>query len=93
MPCLLIVIGLFVPRVVLAFLWLLTDYLSRAYETQLWPLLGFLFLPYTTLAYAIAINQGGGVNGIWMVLFVLGVLLDFGVIGGTARSRRAREQV
>ena len=91
MPCLLILIGLFVPRVVLAFLWLLTNYLSRAFETQLWPLVGFLFLPYTTLAYAIAINQGGGVNGIWMVFVIVGVLLDFGILGGTARSRRRSE--
>jgi hypothetical protein len=91
MPCLLIMIGLFVPRLTLFFLWLLSSYLSRAFETHLWPLLGFFVLPYTTLAYAIAINEGGALKGIWLALFVLGILLDFGVLGGTAHSRRRNQ--
>lgn len=92
MPCLLILIGLFIPRVTLLFLWLLTGYVGRAFETTLWPLLGFFFLPYTTLAYAISIQEGGSLKGLWLVLFVLGVLLDFGVLGGAERTRRKREQ-
>jgi len=92
MPCLLILVGLFIPRVTLFFLWLLTGYVGRAYETSLWPLLGFFFLPYTTLAYAIAMNEGGSLKGFWLVLFVLGILLDFGVLGGASRTRRRREE-
>lgn len=92
MPCLLILMGLFIPRVTLFFLWLLTSYLNRAYETHLWPLLGFFFLPYTTLAYAISMNEGGALKGFWLVLFVLGILLDFGVIGGASQSRRKKDR-
>jgi hypothetical protein len=88
MPCLLIMLGLFLPRVVLFLLWLLTPYLTRAFETALWPLLGFFVMPYTTLAYAIAINEGGALKGVWLALLVLGILLDLGAHHGTARSRR-----
>ncbi len=92
MSCLLILIGLFIPRITLFFLWLLSTYVSRAFETTMYPLLGFIFLPYTTLAYTIAMNEGGGLKGIWLVLFVLGILLDFGVIGGGASHSRRRKE-
>ena len=86
--CLLVLIGYFVPRLTLFFLWLLTNYLGRAYQTHIWPLLGFFFLPYTTLAYAIAMNAFGGIQDLGLVLFVLGVLLDFGALGGGAHAHR-----
>jgi hypothetical protein len=88
MGCLLAIVGLITPRVVLAILWIFTDYLSRAFETFLWPLLGFFFLPTTTLAYAVATNSLGGFEGWGLVVLILGVLLDFGVLGGGARARR-----
>ena len=90
MGCLLAVLGLLTPRVVMVLLWLFTNYLSRAFETFIWPLLGFIFLPTTTLAYAVAQNSFDGLKGIGLLIFVLGVLLDFGLLGGGARSRRRR---
>ena len=83
MGCLLALIGLITPRVVMVFLWVFTNYLSRAFETFLWPLLGFFFLPTTTLAYAVAKNSLGGFQG-WGL---------FGFIGGGARGRRARRRL
>lgn len=91
MPCcLLALLGLAIPRVALVFMWLF-NYLDRSYQTHIWPLIGFFFLPYTTACYAIAMNACGGLSGIGLVLFVVGVLLDFGVIGGGARSRQQRQ--
>ena len=52
-----ILLGFFTPRIVLMILWLFTNYLTRAYETYVWPTLGFVFLPATTLAYAIAVPE------------------------------------
>jgi len=52
------------------------------------PLLGFLFLPWTTIAWAIAQNELGGTNGIGLLVIVLGLLADIGVLGGGARGRR-----
>ena len=52
MPCLLLIIFLAFPRIALVLLFLSSNYLQRAYHGLLLPLLGFLFLPLTTLAYA-----------------------------------------
>jgi hypothetical protein len=49
----------------------------------LWPALGFLFMPYTTLAYMWAVlNNNKMVNGLWLVVVVIAVLADLGFIGG-----------
>ena len=82
MGCLLALLVLAIPRTVMVVLWLFTDYLATAYGTWVWPLLGFFFLPTTTLAYAVAQNRYDGVRGIGLVLVVLGVLLDLGALGG-----------
>jgi hypothetical protein len=90
MGCLIAVLGLLTPRVVMVLLWLFTNYLSRAFDTFIWPLLGFFFLPTTTLAYAVAQNSFDGLKGFGLLIFVLGVLIDFGLLGGGARSRLVR---
>jgi hypothetical protein len=88
MGCLLVILGLLTPRVVMVLLWLFTNYLSRAFHTFIWPLLGFVFLPTTTLAYAVAKNSLGGIKGWGLALLILGVLIDFGMLGGGSRARR-----
>jgi len=87
--CVLILLGLFTPRIVLFILWLFTNYLSRAYDGFVLPLLGFLFLPATTLAYAIAQNELGGVNGLGLIVVLIGLAIDVGLLGGGARQRRS----
>jgi hypothetical protein len=51
MPCLLVILVLAFPRIVLACLFLFTNYLTNAYHGLLIPVIGFFFLPLTTLAY------------------------------------------
>jgi hypothetical protein len=88
--CILVLLALVGPRFVLFVLWLLTEYLNRAFDNFLLPFLGFLFLPWTTLAYAIAQNElGGALSGIGLVVLVIGFLIDVGVLGGGARRRYA----
>ena len=58
-------------------------------DTFVIPFLGFLFLPWTTLAYAVAQNSFGGLHDIGLLLVILGVLADVGVFGGGARYRNA----
>jgi hypothetical protein len=79
-------LGLVMPRFIMVVLWLFTDYLSRAYDGWLLPLIGFFVLPTTTLAYAIAENSMHGARGFGLVLIVLGVLVDVGVIGSRGRG-------
>jgi hypothetical protein len=93
--CLVVVFSLITPRLVLVVLWL-TDYLAAAYASWIWPTLGFLFLPTTTIAYALAVNDLSStptvgdteVSAAGVILIVVGVLIDLGAIGGGARSKR-----
>ena len=42
-------LALLVPRITIALLWLLTNWFVGVFPNILWPLLGFIFLPLTTL--------------------------------------------
>lgn len=53
---------------------------------MLWPLLGFFFLPFTTLAYAWAINANGSLSGIYLVVFVIALFMDLANGGGQSTS-------
>jgi hypothetical protein len=87
--CVLVLLAFFTPRIVLVLLWLFNQsYLNSAYETWVWPTLGFFFLPATTLAYAIAQNEFGGLGGLGVVVVLIGVAVDVGLLGGGARQRR-----
>jgi len=52
MPCLLLILFVAFPRVALVLLFFFCTYLQRAYHGLLLPILGFIFLPLTTLVYA-----------------------------------------
>lgn len=64
------------PRLAIFALFLSSDWLGRAYELNLWPFLGFLFLPWTTLAYAYAVNEGGGLEGPYLFLWLVALMTD-----------------
>ena len=83
MPCLLLLVVLAFPRVVLVLLFLLSNYLQRAYHDLLLPILGFVFLPLTTLVYAWMVNNHHSLDyGVNLVILIVAVLIDVGGIGG-----------
>jgi hypothetical protein len=87
-PCLLLVIILMFPRVILALMWLLTTYLQRAFhESLLIPLLGFIFLPLTTIVYAWEVNNHMATAGINLLWLLIAVLIDLGGLGGGAHRQ------
>ena len=88
MCCVFILLAFFTQRIVLFVLWLFTNYLSRAFDGFVLPFLGFLFLPATTLAYAIAQNELGGLNGLGIIVVLIGLAVDIGLLGGGASRRR-----
>ena len=90
MPCLLVVVVLLFPRIVLACLFLLSNYLERAYHGLLIPLIGFFFLPLTTLAYAWMVNTHQEIAGINLIIMVIAVVIDLGGLGGGEYHRRQR---
>lgn len=88
MPFLVGCLALGTPRFAILLVVIFSDYIGRAYETTLWPVLGFFFMPLTTLSYAFAINDNGSVEGMHLVLVVVAVLLDLGLVGAGSRARR-----
>ncbi len=90
MPCLLLILFLAFPRVALLLMYFLTNYIERAYHGVLIPLLGFLFLPLTTLAYAWMLNNNVSVAGINLLWLALAALIDLGSFGGGYRRRGRR---
>jgi uncharacterized oligopeptide transporter (OPT) family protein len=90
MPCLLLLVVLAFPRVVLVVLYLTSTYLQRAYHDLILLVLGFLFLPITTLAYAWIVNTHRPIDGVNLVILVLAVLIDAGGLGGGEWHRRRR---
>jgi hypothetical protein len=91
MPCCAILLILFLgPRVALVAIALFSNYLGRAFGGILMPFLGWLFLPWTTLAYAWAINSRGELAGFHAIVVVVALLVDLGIIGGGAAKRKRR---
>jgi hypothetical protein len=90
MPCLVVILVLAFPRIVLACLFLLSNYLERAYHGILIPLIGFFFLPLTTLAYAWMINTHQEIAGINLIILIVSVVIDLGGLSGGEYHRRRR---
>jgi len=87
MPCLLLVVTLAFPRLVLVLMFLFSNYLERAYHGLILPILGFIFLPLTTIAYAWIVNSHAPIAGVYLVVLILAVVLDVGAVGHGASRR------
>ena len=90
MPCLLLLLVVAFPRIVLALVFLMSGYLQRAYDNFLILLLGFLFLPLTTLTYAWMVNNHRHLDGVNLIILVVAVVIDAGGLGGGEWHRRRR---
>ncbi len=90
MPCLLVILLLAFPRIALALLFFFSNYLQRAYHGLILPLLGFVFLPLTTLAYAWMVNTSQPTEGINLLILVVAIVIDVGGLGGGEYHRRSR---
>jgi hypothetical protein len=90
MPCILLLLFLAFPRVMLVLLFLFTNYLSRAYHGLLIPLLGFIFLPLTTIVYAWEVNSHYPIQGVYLLVLIITVVIDLGGLSGGEWHRRTR---
>ena len=89
MACLLVLIVLFFPRVVLVVMYLTSNYLQRAFDHEvLIPLLGFIFLPLTTLVYAWEVHSAMPIAGVNLIILIVAVIIDVGGWGGAYGRRR-----
>ncbi|SRR5581483_4811667 len=97
MPCcILALLALFGPRLILVGIWLFNnEYMSRALNNIFLQCLGFLFLPWMTLAYIFSFNtfpgtQVGGLDTTGIVITLLGLLLDILSYTGSGYGNRDR---
>jgi hypothetical protein len=90
MPCLLLIVVLAFPRVVLVLMFLLSNYLQRAYNGLLVPLLGFFFLPLTTIVYAWLTNSRLPLAGVNLIILIVAAIIDVGGWSGGEWRRRRR---
>jgi hypothetical protein len=88
MGCLFALLAGFAPRIALVLVWIFTNLVDRAFTGFLLPLLGLIFLPFTTLIYVLAYRPVVGVTGWGWVFVFLGLLFDLGSYGGGVFSRR-----
>jgi hypothetical protein len=87
--CLVLLIAIFSPRLALALTWIFTPWVDRAFGPIIWPILGIIFLPLTTLLYVILWNTGGrGVTGWEWIVVVLAFFGDVVAHGASAAKRR-----
>jgi len=90
MPCLIVLLAAAFPRLAIAVLFFFTTFLDRAYHSLILLILGFLFLPLTTIVYAWIINERHPLDGLYLLALIVAVLVDLGLIGhGEYRRRRA----
>ena len=91
MPCLFVILFVAFPRIALALLFFLSNYLQRAYHGMfLILLIGFIFLPLTTLAYAWMVNTHQAIAGVNVIILIIAVLIDGGGLGTGEYHRRSR---
>jgi ACR3 family arsenite efflux pump ArsB len=89
-PCLLLIVFLAFPRIALVSIFLFSNYLQRAYHGLILPLLGFLFLPLTTLAFAWMTNTRQPIAGVNLLILIIAVVIDLGGLSGGEYHRRRR---
>jgi hypothetical protein len=90
---LIILIAVLSPRLALILMAIFNDRLSAAFGGITLPLLGFFFLPWTTLIYALAWAPTAGVEPIGWVFVAFGFLLDLGAWGAGPLARRKRDAI
>ena len=87
MCCLITIAVLLGPRLGVLIWWLVDmSRWSRAFANFYLGLVGFLFLPWTTLAYVLVFS--GGINGFEWAVLALGFIFDISAYTGGFRNRR-----
>jgi len=75
--CLLAFTAAFAPRLVLILAWIFGSRWDLVWQGNWFlPILGIIFLPYTTIMYLLAWSPGIGISGFDWVWIAMGVLLD-----------------
>ncbi len=76
------------PRLALIIIWLATNWYS-SFESSLLAFIGWLCLPYTSMVWMyIYFNNAGHIQGGYLILFIVGILLDIGANTASTQSNK-----
>lgn len=90
MCCFFLVLSSLGPRFAILAMWIFGDRVDAASSSALWPLLGILVAPWTTLIYLLVWSPVGGLSGGEWILVAFGVAADIGTyVAKPVKSRYA----
>ena len=88
MGCLFVLLAAFAPRLVVLFAWIARpSYFDSVFDSWIWPLLGLIFLPFTTLMWLLLGAPPLGVHGWDWLWIALAVVLDLSHYANTYGQR------
>jgi hypothetical protein len=91
MGCLFAIFAGFAPRLAFLFYWIARPaHVDAAFHTWIWPLLGFIFLPFTTLMWVLLYTPPVGITGFDWFWIALAVVLDIGGLASNGYANRDR---
>jgi len=89
MCCLVATLFMFGPRAAILVWWLLDQVRwAHTFDTFIWPFIGFLIMPWTTLMYVLV--YPGGINGFDYVWLIIAIAMDVFTWFGGGYSNRNR---
>ena len=92
--CLVLFLGAAFPRLALVLVEMFSNWNDRAFDSFWIGFAGWLFLPYTTLAYSVMNAWGDPISGFGWVFVAFGFLADLGSwFGAGSRGNLSRASV
>jgi hypothetical protein len=89
--CLVLLAAALSPRLAIFLLWIFdNDRMSAAFSSFFIPLIGFFFLPWTTLAWAVAYAPVRGVTGFGWFVVIFAFVMDITTYTSGHRARKER---
>ena len=78
------------PRLAIFMVWIFSDRMAEAFNSFWIATIGFVLLPWTTLAWAVCYAVPKGVGGFGYVVVAFALLVDIGSYTSGARAQRQR---
>jgi len=77
MGCMIALFLFLSPRLLMFAIFVFTNWFSQSFSSCFSPVLGFLFLPYTSLAYMWAMIQtNSAISGFWIITILFAFIID-----------------
>jgi len=90
MPCIFALLVVLFPRIAILLLFFFTTFFDRVFNSLILPVIGFIFLPLTLIAYTWMVKAHYPMDITFLVVMFIAVIVDLGLLGGGEWGRRNR---